>query len=53
MVVEEFAIVMHRTQARRDHHIQTLPQLTSLLATADELTKRGGRPFPDAAHRDI
>jgi hypothetical protein len=32
---------MHRAQAA-SHHIQTLPQLTSLLVPADELIKRGG-----------
>jgi len=35
------AIVMHRVQPA-SHHVQTLPQLTSLLVPADELIKRGG-----------
>src|SRR5271165_5340668 len=33
------------------HHIQTLPQLTSLLVPADELITGGGWPLPDLAQK--
>src|ERR1700692_2351490 len=38
---EQFAIVMHRTQARKDH-IQTLPQSPVSARARDELINGGG-----------